>query len=361
LQLKNGQESSMRLFTFIAAGCLALVGVAAQADTVSGLYQVREPIEGQGSEARAQATAKALDTLVLRLTGDPKAPQSPALANLRKDPQQIINQVGTEAGPPESVLVEFDPGSTERALRQAGLALWGSNRPSILGWWLNENVDGSSLVGDGQAAAEPLRRAAQHRGLPLRLPLADLQEQLVANAKQLEGKDPGPLREASERYGANALLAVHAQEADGKWQGKWQLWLGDQREQGNAEGADQAALADAVLLAVSNRLAPRYVSRPGAGSELQVQVQGMNLQRYAQLGQVLEPYGARLRMAEGGTLTYAVTGNRDQLRAQLSLAKLQELPAEPTAVTPAPSAPSEPGAPPPPAPPKPFDGLRFRW
>ncbi|MBC7210685.1 MAG: DUF2066 domain-containing protein, partial [Pseudomonas sp.] len=278
----------MRLLNFLAGACLVVAGTVAQAETISGLYQVREPVEGQGSEARAQATGKALDTLVLRLTGDPKAVQNPALAALRKDPQQIINQVGTEAGPPESVLVEFDPGSTERALRQAGLALWGSNRPSILGWWLNDSVEGSSLVGDGQAVAEPLRRAAQHRGLPLRLPLADLQEQLVANAKLLEGNDPAPLREASERYGADALLAVHAHEADGKWQGKWQLWLGDQREQGSAEGADQAALADAVLLAVSNRLAPRYVTRPGASSELEVQVQGMNLQRYAELSRVLE-------------------------------------------------------------------------
>ncbi|MDH0649335.1 DUF2066 domain-containing protein [Pseudomonas sp. GD03858] len=346
----------MRLLNFLAAGCLACVAVAAQAETVSGLYQVREPLDGQGSEARAQATGKALDTLVLRLTGDPKAPQNPALAALRKDPQQIINQVGTEAGPPESVLVEFDPGSTERALRQAGLALWGSNRPSILGWWLNDSVEGSNLVGDGQSAAEPLRRAAQHRGLPLRLPLADLQEQLVANAKQLEGNDPAPLREASERYGADALLAVHAHEADGKWQGKWQLWLGDQREQGSAEAADQAALADAVLLAVSSRLAPRYVTRPGASSDLQVQVQGMNLQRYAELSRVLEPYAGRLQMADGGTLTYRVTGNREQLRAQLGLAKLQELPVEP----PAPAPQAEPGAVPPVVA-KPFDGLRFRW
>ena len=116
----------------------------------------------------------------------------------------------------------------------------------------------------------------------------------MANAKLLEGNDPAPLREASERYGADALLAVHAHEADGKWQGKWQLWLGDNREQGNAEGSDQAALADAVLLAVSNRLAPRYVTRPGASSDLQVQVQGMNLQRYAELSRVLEPYGCLL-------------------------------------------------------------------
>lgn len=85
------------------------------------------------------------------------------------------------------------------------------------------------------------------------------------------------------------MLAVHAHEADGKWQGKWQLWQGDQREQGNVEGADQAALADAVMLAVSSRLAPRYVVKPGASSQLQLQVQGMNLQRYAELSRVLEP------------------------------------------------------------------------
>lgn len=355
----------MRFFNILAVACLALTSATALAENVSGLYQVREPVAGQGAEARAAATAKALDTLVLRLTGDPKAAQSPALAELRKDPQQIINQVGSEAGPPESVLVEFDPGSTERALRKAGLALWGSNRPSILGWWLNDNAEGSNLVGDGQASAQPLRRAAQHRGLPLRLPLADLQEQLVANAKQIEGSDPAPLREASERYGADALLAVHAQEADGKWQGKWQLWLGDQREQGTAEGADQAALADAVMLALSSRLAPRYVTRPGASSQLQVQVQGVNLQRYAELARVLEPYGPRLQLAEGSTLTYGVTANREQLRAQLGLAKLQELPPEQAPALPATPAPAagpggEQPAPAQPAP-KPFDGLRFRW
>lgn len=145
----------MRLFNILAAGCLALISASAQAENVTGLYQVREPVTGQGAEARAAATIQALDTLVTRLTGDPKAAQSPALAALRKDPQQIINQVASEAGPPESVLVEFDPGSTERALRKAGLALWGSNRPSILGWWLNDSVEGSNLVGDGQASAQP--------------------------------------------------------------------------------------------------------------------------------------------------------------------------------------------------------------
>ena len=216
---------------------------------------MREPVSSQTPEERTQATQKALETLVLRLTGDAKAVQSPALEAIRKDPQQIISQYGYDAGPPESLQVDFDPVSTDRALRQAGLSLWGTNRPALLGWWLNDSVDGSSLVGDGQSAAEPLRLAAQHRGLPLRLPLADLSEQLVGTAENLEGSNPAPLKDASERYGADALLAVHAHEDEGKWTAKWRLWVGEQQEQGSAEAPDQAALADAVMLAVSQRLA----------------------------------------------------------------------------------------------------------
>lgn len=317
----------MRFHQFIAAGCLSFFSLASHAEILTGLYQVREPVTSQSPEERTQATQKALQTLVLRLTGDAKALQKPALETIRKDPQQIISQYGYDAGPPESLQVDFDPVSTDKALRQAGLSLWGSNRPALLSWWLSDSVDGSSLVGDGQAAAEPLRRAAQHRGLPLRLPLADLNEQLVATVENLEGSNPAPLKEASERYGADALLAVHAREEGGQWQAKWRLWLGDQQEQGSAQASDQAALADAVLLAVSERLAPRYVVKPGVSTEQLLEVQGMTLERYAVLGRLLEPFGGQLKRVDGDRIVYQVNGSADQLRSQLNLAHLQELPA----------------------------------
>ncbi|MEB0205846.1 DUF2066 domain-containing protein [Pseudomonas sp. CCC3.1] len=317
----------MRFHQFIAVGCLSLFSLASHAEILTGLYQVREPVASQSPDERAQATQKALETLVLRLTGDAKAIQSPALEAIRKDPQQIISQYGYDAGPPEALQVDFDPVSTDRALRQAGLSLWGTNRPALLGWWLNDSVEGASLVGDGQSAADPLRRAAQHRGLPLRLPLADLSEQLVGTAENLEGSNPAPLKEASERYGADALLAVHAREDGGQWQAKWRLWVGDQQEQGSASAADQAALADAVLLQVSERLAPRYAVKPGVSTEQLLQVQGMTLERYAQLGRLLEPFGGQLISVDGDRIVYQVNGSTEQLRSQLGLAQLHEVPA----------------------------------
>lgn len=352
----------MRLRKLLLVGCLSLVSLAGHAENLKGLYQVRQPVNGQAPQERDRATQAALDTLVLRLTGDPKAAQNPGLAAIRKDPQQIISQYGFDAGPPEVLKVDFDPASTEQALRRAGLSLWGASRPSILSWWLNDSADSSSLIGDGQAAAAPLRTAAQHRGLPLRLPLADLSEQLVATAPVLDGADPAPLRSASERYNADALLAVHAREDGGQWQAKWQLWLGEQKEAGSVQGADQAAIADAVMLAVAERLAPRFAARPGASGQQTLEVQGMNLERYAALLRLLEPFGVRLQSVDGDRIVYRVNGSAEQMRAQLSLAKLQELPVE----APAPVAPAQPvveGAPAvtPPTPTAAAPSLRFRW
>jgi len=317
----------MRLSQLLAVGCLSFFSLASHAEILTGLYQVNEPVTGQAPEERAQATQKALETLVLRLTGDTKAIQRPALEAIRKDPQQIISQYGYDAGPPQSLRVDFDPVSTDRALSQAGLSLWGSNRPALLGWWLSDSVEGSSLVGDGQSAAEPLRRAAQHRGLPLRLPLADLSEQLVGTAENLEGSDPAPLKEASERYGADVLLAVHAREEEGQWSAQWRVWVDSQQEQGSAQAPDQAALADAVMLAVSERLAPRYAVKPGVSTEQLLEVQGMTLERYAQLGRLLEPFGGQLKRVDGDRIVYQVNGSSEQLRSQLGLAHLQEVPA----------------------------------
>ena len=342
----------MRFHHLLAAGCLSFFSLASHAEILTNLYQVREPVSSQSPEERTQATQKALQTLVIRLTGDAKALQNPALEPVRKDPQQIIRQYGYDAGPPETLQVDFDPVSTERALRQAGLSLWGSNRPALLSWWLADSVEGSSLVGDGQSAAEPLRRAAQHRGLPLRLPLADLSEQLVGTVDNIEGANPAPLREASERYGADALLAVHAREEGGQWQAKWRMWLGDQQEQGSAQAADQAALADAVMLAVSERLAPRYVVKPGISTEQLLEVHGMTLERYASLGRLLEPFGGQLVRIDGDRSVYQVNGSAEQLRAQLGLAHLQEIPASEGA--PVTEAGQRPAA-------TPAAQLRFRW
>lgn len=80
----------------------------------------------------------------------------------------------------------------------------------------------------------------------------------------------------------------------------------------------------------------------------------MTLQRYAQLGHLLEPFGAQLKRVDGDRIVYLVNGSAEQLRSQLGLAQLQEVPAEQvSAVTDAGQAPGLAAAP--------AAQLRFRW
>jgi hypothetical protein len=311
------ENPSMRFFARLLLLCL--ISLPVLAEPVTNLYQVRVPVASQQPDDRAQALQQAFDILVQRLTGDPKAAQSEGLGELRKDPQQLLSQYGYEQ---DALVASFDPAATERSLRQAGLALWSANRPSLLAWWLTESADGKNLLGDGQPGAEPLRRAAQNRGLPLRLPMADLDEQLAVGGGDAQTE---ALKAVSARYAADGLLLVRAGEDGGKWQARWRLSLGDQTEQGNAQADTSDALADAVMLAVSEQLAPRFVARPGTTRSLTVQVDNTDLARYAQLERLLEPFSARLQRVEGTRLTYQVNANPDQLRAQLALAHLQEV------------------------------------
>jgi hypothetical protein len=314
----------MRLIYRLIVLCLALgAALPSQAEQLRGLYQVREAVSGQQAEERAAALQRAFDTLLLRLTGDAQVAKRQEVAALREDPQQLISKYGYEG---EHIVVDFDPGTTERSLRRAGVSLWGSNRPTLLVWWLNERVEGTQLLGDGQDGAAPLRAAAQHRGLPVRLPLADLSEQLLATPDAFGANSRQVLGDASERYDADVLLAVHAREADSAWQGDWKVWLDHEENDGKAKADSVEGLADEVLLAVSQYLAPRYVVAPGAASDITLEIIGADVARFAELDRLLEPFGGSLLRVESDRLVYRVNASPEQLRAQLSLARLQEVP-----------------------------------
>ena len=314
----------MRVFPRLLALCCAVVSAHSMAAPLADLYKVREPVASQQPAEREEALRKAFDTLVLRLTGDSSSDQQ-AVAPLRSDPQQLVSRYAYEG---DTVVVSFDPVTTERALRSAGLPLWGTERPSILTWWLRETADGSQLVGDAQEGSSDLRAAAQHRGLPLRLPLADLSEQLVATSDAVTAKDPQALRDVSERYDADGLLAVMAKQSGESWEADWRLWMGDKQTQGKASGDTRIALADEVMLAVSTFLAPQYRVKPGDRSEITLEVLGADVERFAELDRLLEPFGARLQQVASDRLVYRLSASPEQLRAQLALARLQEVAAD---------------------------------
>ncbi|NLY12024.1 MAG: DUF2066 domain-containing protein [Gammaproteobacteria bacterium] len=311
----------MRFFISVVSVLLALTTIAANAEPVAGLYQVREELVSQESAVRDAGLQQAFVTLMQRLTGQADAAQSAKLAEYRADPQALISRYGYEGN---TLIVNFDPQSVQAAVRKANLPLWGSNRPAVLTWWMLNDVEGLRLVTDGQASAPILHSAGQYYGVPVRIPLGDLDEQLLVSADALT--DSQPIRDTAERYTADAVLLVQQVSADAALQAQWQLWLGDEQQQGQVSADSQEALARAVLAQVNQRLAQRFAIKPGAGESFEVRVAGVNLERFVLLERLLEPFAAQLQEVTEDYAQWRVRSTAEQLRAQMTLAHVQEKP-----------------------------------
>ncbi len=309
----------MRFFIGMVAVWMSLAAVISHAEPVSSLYQVREELTSQESEERDSGLQQAFMTLMQRLTGQEDAAQSPELADYQADPQALISRYGYEGN---TLVVNFDPESVQAALAQTNLPVWGSNRSLVLTWWLIEDLNGLRLISDGQSNAQKLYAAAHYAGIPARFPLGDLNDQLLIGSDPLYNNEK--LRRSAERYTADAVLLVQQSADKEDFTANWQLWLGDELQQGQAGADSQATLARSVFFQVNQYLAERFAIKASEGETFNVRVQGLDLERFVLLERLLEPFAAQLQEVNQDYAQWQVHSRVEQLRAQMALGQLHE-------------------------------------
>ncbi len=183
-------------------GLLALcAGAAAHAVTVSDLYETTQPVQ----TTRDAAFVDALKTIVIRVSGQRDAPAK--LGASLNSPREYVQKFGFTS---DGMLdVGFDSVSIDRLLSNAGLPIWGRERPAVLVLLEVTDSNGTHLV-DAQSPSadrDPLNAVARDRGLPLRWPTPGVQGISVA------GSSPSDLLQFAASQGANAVLG--GQRIDG--------------------------------------------------------------------------------------------------------------------------------------------------
>jgi hypothetical protein len=184
---------------------LAVASADACAVTVTDLYDVSQPVQ----TTRDAAFADALRTVVVRISGDRDAPAK--LGASLNNPRQYVQKFGFTS---EDVLeVGFDSVSIERLLTQAGLPIWGRERPAVLVLLNIADTNGEHLV-DAQSPnsdREPLNAVARDRGLPLRWPTSDVQSTSATASSADE------LLQLAARFEANAVLRGYQTNGTVRW------------------------------------------------------------------------------------------------------------------------------------------------
>ncbi|MBY5990933.1 DUF2066 domain-containing protein [Ferrimonas balearica] len=245
---------------------LPLTAMAAQVDN---LYRGEVEVASRSNGDRQSATRDALAQVLVRVTGDAAILERPEAQSLTRQANNLLLSYGYQSGPPLKLEVLFDQNRIDAQLQQARLPIWGAQRPQTLIWLATEQEGERLMLSDGTEAVEPLTADAQRRGLPLMLPLMDLEDTMVVSLNDVWGNFVGPIAQASERYSPDFFLSGRVSPDGNQWRYQMSLF----NPQGESEFGIRRALVrrdgvaesqDAAVSAMLADLAQYYAQRYAA-------------------------------------------------------------------------------------------------
>ncbi|MEN8178178.1 MAG: DUF2066 domain-containing protein [Pseudomonadota bacterium] len=320
----------------------------ALAETVTDLYVAEVPVYGQADKVRRDAIAEAFAIVLVKVSGDRNLSLRGKLSKLVKRANGYVQQYSyrmleatddgnlEDAGPDRLLRVRFDEQAVNRQLREHGVPVWGSARPSTLVWLGIEKRGRRTLYRPehNQGLRDVLEQTASARGLPIIFPLMDLEDSSNLQASDIWGSFEEAIRRASDRYLPDVILVGRVRKRGRKdWTADWSLYQpGDVSTWQTRSSSKQAVAAEGLQRTVDSlamRFAPRYVEQ--GVTSLRIRVSGMdNLGDYILVKEYLQSLGLIEQLdllaayPESISFIAQVQGGRDALEKGIMLGGVLE-------------------------------------
>ncbi|NIV75001.1 MAG: DUF2066 domain-containing protein [Gammaproteobacteria bacterium] len=334
-------------FLALFAGLLASSPVPAV--EVYGLYEAEVAVADKSVAARNQALGRLLMTVATKVSGQRDLGGNAVLREAAGRPAAYVQQFryravqanahegeGSVAGSRLTLRARFDVRAVEELLTRAGLPVWGRIRPSVLVWLAAERGDERELLGadDAGRLVSVLERTSAQRGLPLVLPLLDLEDRTQLSVSDVwAGFDEAVLK-ASQRYQSKTVLVGRVyQTLSTLWEARWRLYLDDTvREWGTQGAALELALEEGVHEAADALAARLATRRTDSGlADVALAVSGIRtLEDYARTLRYLRSLDAvdavRVTHVEGDSVSFRLLarGGESALEQVVSFSRTLE-------------------------------------
>jgi len=269
------------------------------------LYDAEVVVSEESVSARNTGIREAFKQVLIRLTGSRSIQERAGLSALVDQSASYVQQfryrlqqaeapTGTdtaEGAPTRYLLVSFDQQAVARALRELGQPVWVNHRPVVL-VWLVADKSGKRSVIDVESDAkirQALKGQASLRGLDLRFPLMDLEDQAQLTSADLWNGFEDRIRLASGRYSQSAILVGRLSQLDAaNWSSRWYLLERENSEQLPAISANliELQLMDGVDLAMDH-LASRHAPVVGDDAPVQLAVRVTDVRSVSDYARVM--------------------------------------------------------------------------
>ncbi|GAB5414666.1 MAG: hypothetical protein Cons2KO_22690 [Congregibacter sp.] len=246
---------------------LALAPISARGEIVEDVYAASFPVEGRDAATLSRVRRRGLEEVVVKATGSADAAELPAVAEALDQAQEFLIGYRYEDNPDGglSLRLDYDEAAVQRLIKSAGLPLWTVNRPPILVWLVASRDEQRSFASPEEMpeAVLALRDSFKRRGLPLQLPLFDLEDAAAISPGAAWRLSSPAIMGASQRYrGAEILSGRAAELSSGRWMGEWRFLDGGRwrNRSVNVRSFEEFTAAGAAL--VADTLASRYAVAP---------------------------------------------------------------------------------------------------
>lgn len=280
---------------------ILLIASNSFAADVANLYQSQLPVSSQSEEDRQRVSPDVLRQVMLKVVGDRAAIDAvditPVLSQtdqlIQQYQYQRINKISDDLTQPDKleVVLTFNEAGLNQSLTDVGLPIWGKSRPEVLLWLAVDNGKKRTIVGvDKENTRIPaaIKHAADLRGLPILMPLMDLQDQGQVKFADLWAGFSDSILQASSRYAAQVVLMARVSVVkNGAVEVRWQSLINGESEQWQSRGNLNKALQFGID-ELADRLARRFTqvvtSRYGQSYSLQIS----NVRDYADYSRLMD-------------------------------------------------------------------------
>jgi hypothetical protein len=269
---------------------ILLLSSQAFAAEVRNLYQSEQPVSSQSEEERQAVSADILRQVILKVVGDSELLQQTDISPILEQSNQLIRQyeyerinvIADDLTEPDrlEVVLSFKPSAVDQLIRDQQLPIWGTSRPETLIWLAVDQGGQRSIVSSDlqTTLTDTLLAEAEARGIPVLLPVMDLQDQSKVKYTDISAGFLDNIEQASQRYGSPVTLTALAKVADsGNVQIAWKMLLSGQPYQWQSRGDTSSAIKSGIDH-LANKLAREFsqvITNPDSATLLAIKVLGV--------------------------------------------------------------------------------------
>lgn len=286
--------------SLIAVGLGLLISLPAMAVQIEGLFESERLVSDQSAEQRTAAVKAGLADVLVRVSGHERTLEHDAVQSLLDRAERYLAQFSYRTNdkaagsdqPAFLLSMRFDGPSLIKVLSDAQLSVWGSNRPSVLVWLAIQGPNGRFVVNseNNPLLAEVLDAEAKRRGVPILLPLMDLEDEQLVSVSDIWGQFSDRISAASVRYSPDAVYSGRFYRSGSGWRAYWLVQIGSQRQAIELQADEVRELFAKSVDALAEVLAEKYaVVVSGASSgDYAFKVVGLkSVEDYAKLNHYL--------------------------------------------------------------------------